>query len=104
MRNSQLLDDDMVREVRRAYRRLDAQRKNYEIASENLKVAELQAKVARLRFEKGLSGNFDVVDADNLLNSARLLELDSKLSILLAELDCLYTSGYIDVTSFLQQP
>ena len=103
-RNFQLLEEDMVREVRAAYRRLDAQRHNYEIASENLKVAELQAKVARLRFEKGLSGNFDVVDADNLLNSARLLELDSRLSILLAELDCLYASGYIDVTSFLQQP
>jgi outer membrane protein TolC len=103
-RNFQLLEEDLVREVQRAYRRLDAQRRNYEIAAENLKVAELQAKVARLRFEKGLSDNFNVVDADNLLNSARLLDLDSRLSILLAQLDCLYASGYLDVASFLQQP
>jgi outer membrane protein TolC len=102
-RNYQLLEDDLAREVRRAYRRLEAQRQNEAIASENLEVAELQAKVARLRFEKGLSDNFNVVDADNLWNSARLLELDSRLNILLAQLECLYASGSIDVALFLQQ-
>ena len=102
-RNYVLFVDDLAREVRRAYRRLDAQRENQAIASENLKVAELQAKVARLRFEKGLSDNFNVVDADNLWNSARLLELDSRLGILLAQLDCLYSSGAINVAQFLQQ-
>jgi outer membrane protein TolC len=65
-RNYQLLEDDLARDVRRAYRRLEAERHNEAIASENLKVAELQAKVARLRFEKGLSDNFNVVDTDNL--------------------------------------
>ncbi len=103
VRNSQVLVDDLAREVRRAYRRLEAQRQNEVIASENLKVAELQAKVARLRFEKGLSDNFNVVDADNLWNSARLLELDSRINILLAQLDCLYASGSIDIARFLQQ-
>ena len=102
-RNLGILEDDLVREVRRAYRRLEAQRQNEVIASENLKVAELQAKVARLRFEKGLSDNFNVVDADNLWNSARLLELDSRINILLAQLDCLYASGSIDIARFLQQ-
>jgi outer membrane protein len=102
-RDYRLLEEDLARDVRRAYRRLDAQRRNEAIASENLKVAELQANVARLRFEKGLSDNFNVVDADNLWNSARLFELDSRLNILLAQLDCLYASGTIDVASFLQQ-
>lgn len=102
-RDYRLLEEDLGREVRRAYRRLDAQRHNEAIAAENLKVAQLQANVARLRFEKGLSDNFNVVDADNLFNSARLFELDSRLNILLAQLDCLYASGTIDVASFLQQ-
>ena len=102
-RDLQLLEEDLAREVRRTYRRLDALRRNSDIASANLGVAETQAKVARLRFEKGLTDNFDVVDADNLLNSARLLDLDSRLSILSARLDCLYSSGYLDVGSFLQQ-
>lgn len=103
-RDYQLLLDDLARDVQQAYRRLETARSNNAVAVENLKVAELQVKVARLRFEKGLSGNFDAVDADNLLNSARLLELSSRFNILLAELDCLYRSGYLNVSEFLEQP
>jgi outer membrane protein TolC len=103
-RNFDVLADDFAREVLRAYRRLDALRRNHEIAEENERVAELQAEVARLRFEKGLSDNFNVVDAENLLNSARLLELDSRVSILLARLECLYSSGRLDVNPFLNLP
>ncbi|MEP6995568.1 MAG: TolC family protein, partial [Acidobacteriota bacterium] len=102
-RDFRLLEEDLGREVRRNYRRLDSLRRNYNVAVANLEVAETQARVARLRFEKGLTDNFDVVDADNLLNSARLLELDSRLSILTARLDYLYASGFINVESFLQQ-
>ena len=93
-----------MREVRRAYRRLDSLKRNYEIAVENRKVAELQAQVADLRFEKGLSDYFNVVDAENLLNSARLLELDSRFAILLARLDCLYSAGLLETGPFLAQP
>jgi len=103
-RDYQLLLDDLVRDVQQAYRRLDTARSNNAVAVDNLKVAETQVKVARLRFEKGLSGNFDAVDADSLLNSARLLELSSRFNILLAELDCLYASGYLNVSEFVEQP
>jgi outer membrane protein TolC len=103
-RSFDVLADDFAREVRRAYRRLDALERNHKIAEENERVAELQAEVARLRFEKGLSDNFNVVDAENLLNSARLLELDSRVSILLARLECLYSSGRLDVNPFLTLP
>ena len=103
-RNFVLLGDDFAREIRRAYRRLDALRANHGIAVANERVAALQAEVARLRFEKGLSDNFNVVDAENLWNGARLLELDSRLSILLAELDCLYSSGRLHVKPFLELP
>lgn len=103
-RDFRLLEDDLVREVQRAYRRLGALRRDYEIAAQNVRVAELQLEVAQLRFEKGLSDNFNVVDAENLLNSARLLELDSRLNILLARLDCLYSSGRLELPPFLQQP
>jgi outer membrane protein len=99
-----LLEDDLGREIRRAYRQLDAFERNHAIAVENEKIAELQAEVARLRFEKGLSDNFNVVDAENLLNSARLLELDSRVSILLARLDCLYSSGRLEVDRFMNLP
>ena len=103
-RNLTLFEDDLVREVRRAYRRLDALGKNLAIATENLKAAELQLEVARLRFEKGLSDNFNVIDAENLLNAARLLELDSRFAILLARLDCLFASGTLSADAFRAQP
>ncbi len=103
-RNYQLFLDDLVREVRRAYRRLDALRRNWEIAARNMRAAQLQVEVAQLRFEKGLSDNFNVVDAETLYNSARLYELDSRFNILLARLDCLFSAGRLDVLPFLQQP
>jgi outer membrane protein len=103
-RNLKLLEDDFVREVRRAYRQLDALKRDYSIAEANKKVAELQYEVAQLRFEKGLSDNFNVVDAENLLNSTRLLEVGSRFDILLARLDCLFSSGQLEVLPFIQQP
>jgi outer membrane protein len=103
-RNLAVLEDDLVREVQRAYRRLGALSKNMAIAAENLRVAELQLEVARLRFEKGLSDNFNVIDAENLLNAARLLELDSRFAILLARLDCLFASGAFSPDAYKSQP
>ena len=103
-RTYDVLIDDLGRDVRRTYRRLETVRRNWEIAVQNRKVAELQAEVAQLRFEKGLSDNFNVVDAENLYHAARLYELDSRLSILLAKLDCIFTAGQLDVRPFLQQP
>lgn len=103
-RNLDLVREDLGRDVRRAYRRLDTAKKNHETASQNARIAELQTEVASLRYEKGLSDNFNVVDAENLLNSARLLELDSRIEILLATMDCLYTSGDFDLRPFFEQP
>ena len=103
-RNFQVLEEDLVREVRRAYRQLEALKRDWAIAVENKKVAELQFEVAQLRFEKGLSDNFNVVDAENLLNSTRLLEVGSRFDILLARLNCLFASGRLEVLPFLQQP
>ena len=103
-RNLALFEDDLVRDVRRAYRRLQVVQRNLAIATENLKSAELQLEVARLRFEKGLSDNFNVIDAENLLNSARLLELDSRFATLLAQLDCLFASGALSADAFREQP
>ena len=103
-RNYQVLVEDLGRDVRRSYRQLDAFRRNWEIAAQNMRAAQLQVEVAQLRFEKGLSDNFNVVDAENLYNTARLFELDSRFNILLAQIDCLFTAGRLDVRPFLQQP
>jgi outer membrane protein len=103
-RNLSIFEDDLVRDVRRTYRRLEAVTKNLAIATENLRVAELQLDVARLRFEKGLSDNFNVVDAENLLNTTKLFELDQRIALMLARLDCLFASGALSADSFRSQP
>ena len=103
-RNLGIFEDDLVRDVRRTYRRLDAVTKNLAIATENLRVAELQLEVARLRFEKGLSDNFNVIDAENLLNTSKLFELDQRIALILARLDCLFTSGALSADAFRSQP
>ena len=103
MNDAQNALDDLRDSLRRTAGLLENQPFSIEMPRE-LPVSELQAEVARLRFEKGLSDNFNVVDADNLLNTARLFELDSRVSILLARLDCLYSSGQLDVKPFLDLP
>ncbi len=103
-RNYQLLQDDLTREVRQAYRRLRQAQRDHEIAAHNAEVAQLQAQVAQLRFEKGLSDNFNVVDAENLWNGAKLLESNSRYDILVARLDCLFASGRLEVAPFVSQP
>jgi len=103
-RNLGIFEDDLVRDVRRTYRRLDSVAKNLVIATENLRVAELQLEVARLRFEKGLSDNFNVVDAENLLNTTKLFELDQRIALILARLDCLFASGALSADAFRNQP
>lgn len=103
-RDAQLLEDDVVREVRQAYRRLETASRNFEIAAESARVAELQARVAGLRFEKGLADNFNVIDAENQWNSARLFELDARYGTLLARLDCLFASSRLEPDRFLAVP
>jgi len=48
-RNFQVLEEDLVREVRRAYRRLTQAAHDHEIASRNAEVARLQARVSELQ-------------------------------------------------------
>ncbi|MBL8115447.1 MAG: TolC family protein [Acidobacteria bacterium] len=103
-RNALVLEEDLAREVSRAYRRLATAETNLEIAELSLADAELQREVAQLRFEKGLSSNFDVVDADTSLNDARLLAFRARREIVLATLDALFASGRLLPQNFTELP
>lgn len=94
-RAAQLLEADVERQVRAAARRLSAARQRLAIEETNLEVARTQLEVAALRFEKGLSDNFHVVDAENLYNSARVALLSSRNAVLLAGLDLLSAAGLL---------
>ena len=59
--------------------------------------------VERLRGSVRIEHTLARMGAENLWNSARLLELDSRIAILLARLDCLFASGRLEIPLFLQQ-
>lgn len=94
-RQAEVLEHDVERAVRQSVRRLRTARERLAIEEANLEVARTQLEVANLRFEKGLSDNFHVVDAENLYNSARVAALTSRQTVLLAELDLLLQSALL---------
>lgn len=99
-RSALLMEQDVERQVRAAARRLAAARQRFAIEEANLEVARTQLEVAALRFEKGLSDNFHVVDAENLYNSARVALLSSRNAVLLAGLDLLSAAGLLAPEDF----
>jgi len=100
-RRARVLEDDVARRVARSARRLATARERLSIDDANLEVARMQLDVANLRFEKGLSDNFNVVDAENLYHAARVSYVTSKSALLLSELDLLLVSGLLEIRDFV---
>ncbi|MBK8596096.1 MAG: TolC family protein [Holophagales bacterium] len=95
------LEADVVRQVRAAARRLATARDRLSLDEANEGVAKMQLEVAQLRFGKGLTDNFFVVDAEGLYNSARVSLLTSRQQVLLYELALLAEAGLLQPEEFL---
>ena len=100
-RGVESLEADVVRQVRAAARRLATARDRLAIDAANEGVAKMQLEVAELRFSKGLTDNFFVVDAEGLYNSARVSLLTSRQQLLLDELRLLSEAGLLRPEEFL---
>ena len=100
-RGVESLEADVVRQVRAAARRLATARDRLSLDEANEGVAKMQLEVAQLRFGKGLSDNFFVVDAEGLYNSARVSLLTSRQQVLLYELALLSEAGLLRPEEFL---
>jgi len=103
-RGVESLEADVVRQVRAAARRLATARDRLALDEANEGVAKMQLEVAQLRFGKGLSDNFFVVDAEGLYNSARVSLLTSRQQVLLYELAFLAEAGILRPEEFLPRP
>ena len=103
-RGVESLEADVVRQVRAAARRLATARDRLVLDEANEGVAKMQLEVAQLRFGKGLSDNFFVVDAEGLFNSARVSLLTSRQQVLLYELALLSEAGLLRPEEFLPRP
>ena len=63
--------DDIVREVRENIRNLHESLSRIELQKERALEAERQVEISRLKFKYGMTNNFDLIDAESVLNAAR---------------------------------
>ena len=63
-RNYQLLKDTVVREVKDAIRSLEKNRKRIDIQKADINHAQQKLKLARIKFDRGLADNFELIDAE----------------------------------------
>ena len=88
---------DVEQQVRQAIRELDQIRKSVELQRQSVEVAAQQRRLAVLRYERGLGSNFDVVDAESSLVTARSALVQLVTTYAVARLDLLRVTGTLDV-------
>jgi len=88
---------DVEQQVRQALRDLGQVRKSVELQRQAVEVAAQQRRLAVLRYQRGLGSNFDVVDAESSLVTARSALVQLLTSYAVARLDLKRTTGTLDV-------
>ena len=88
---------DVEQEVRQALRELEQIKKSVELQQKAVEVADQQRRLAVLRYQRGLGSNFDVVDAEASLVTARSALVQLLTSYAVARLDLKRTTGTLDV-------
>jgi len=88
---------DVEQEVRQALRELEQIQKSVELQQKAVEVADQQRRLAVLRYQRGLGSNFDVVDAESSLVTARSALVQLLTSYAVARLDLKRTTGTLDV-------
>ena len=85
--------DQVVEEVRQAYRALQAAQTSFVIYSDNLKAAQHQLYLSQRMVEEGEGSNREVLDAQNALTRVESGMLSAKTDLYLARMDLLYAMG-----------
>ncbi|HXK08871.1 MAG TPA: TolC family protein [Vicinamibacteria bacterium] len=88
---------DVEQQVRQALRDLDQIRKSVELQRQAVEVAAQQRRLAVLRYQRGLGSNFDVVDSESSLVTARSALVQLLTTYAVARLDLKRTTGTLDV-------
>jgi outer membrane protein TolC len=77
---------------------LDRIRKSVELQRKGVEFAAQQHRLATLRYQRGLASNFDVVDAEGSLVSARTALAGLLTDYQVAHVQLLRATGELDVT------
>jgi outer membrane protein TolC len=88
---------DIDQQVRQALRELDQIAKSVFLQRKAMEVAVQQRRLAVLRYQRGLGSNFDVVDAESNLVTARSALVQLLTTYAVARLDLKRTTGTLDV-------
>jgi outer membrane protein TolC len=96
------LEQRVASEVRAAVRAQARAAATVTIQTKAVDVAEKQLRLSQLRYERGLAGNFDVVDAESNLFRAQSSLLMAQADRALAQLVLERTLGTLDPARFLQ--
>jgi outer membrane protein TolC len=83
-------------DIRRQIRERDRVQRNFSAADSNLLVARQEVDVARLRYERGLSDNLDVVTAESNLMTAENRRLLALVDLAMNRLTLRATMGVLD--------
>jgi len=95
------LEDRVRSEVRQALRAWQRGKATVDIQSKAVALAERQLRLSQLRYDRGVAGNFDVVDAENLLFQAET-DLDAaRVERALAGINLRKVAGLLDPSKFL---
>jgi outer membrane protein len=99
-RNAEDFERRVADEVRRAYRAWRRTLTTVAIQSKAVDLAERQVQLAQIRYERGVAGNFDVIDAENNLFQAQTGMIGAQVERALAGLTLRRVSGAIDPDAF----
>ena len=91
----QIADD-----VRRAHRAAIRTRAAVDLQKKAVAIAERQLRLAQIRYERGVAGNFDVIDAHTALVETEALLIGAHIDRYLADLALRRASGLLDPEGF----
>jgi len=95
------LEQQIATEVRRAWRARARAAASVEIQAKAVEIARRQLRLAQLRYERGLAGNFDVVDAEANLFAAESGLIAAEVEAALAALALEHAVGTLDPARYL---
>ncbi|MBI1874550.1 MAG: TolC family protein [Acidobacteria bacterium] len=106
VRGAEQAADDVERriaaEVRQVQRGWQRAAETIAIQEKALELAERQLLFAQLRYERGLAGNFDVIDAENNAFQARAALIAAQVDRAMAALALRRVTGTLDPNEFLR--
>ena len=96
------LNQRVAAEVRHAYRAMRRAEVTTGIQAQALDMSEQQLRLAQLRYERGLAGNFDVVDAESNLFESQSSLISARVDHALAGLALELAMGLLEPASILR--